>query len=589
MEPMKKFQPTLEHALYALALVIAAGLRFLHLGALPLSDYEATWALQALRIVQGLRPGIGPNPAYVHLTAILFFIFGTTNFLARFWPALAGCALVLAPWFLRGRFGRLAALAVAFGLAIDPGLVAMSHLAGGPMLAITLLVFTGLMWMEKRPVLAGVLAGLALLSGPSIWFGILGLVLAWAFAANIGKKVPAPVEETGGKAKRKPAAPEAPAKAAGPGRFFTDELRAALLWGVGTLLVGGTLFLLSPKGLSGFGASAWASLSGWWTVSDTQFWQPLLALPAYEILPLGFGIAGAVRGILKRDADSLRLAIWALVAFVLSLIYPGKQVSDLVWALLPLWALAGLELSHHFDFAGQNMWEFSATFALVIAVLVFGWLKLADLTTVDLSASTSRINIYILPAFLLLIFMALALAWTGWSRAIARLAGVWSFTVALTAFTVAMATGSAGLRQPLTAELWLPEPRTSRVDVLLKVASQISDLNRGYAEQLPLTILQVDSPALHWVFRDWKVQDVSDLAPDATPELLITPPGNVSLAVKYRGEGLPLYEHITWDQATASDWLKWIIYRQAPIARDDIILWVRADLMLDDQSTQPTP
>src|SRR5512140_3815728 len=92
---------TLEHALFALALAFAVGLRFLHLGALPLSNFEADWALQALRVTQGLRPAIGPNPAYVHLTAILFFIFGSTNFLARFWPALLGSALVLAPWLLR--------------------------------------------------------------------------------------------------------------------------------------------------------------------------------------------------------------------------------------------------------------------------------------------------------------------------------------------------------------------------------------------------------------------------------------------------------------------------------------------------------
>src|SRR5512140_2639974 len=156
---MKNFQPTLEHTIYAIALAIAIGLRFLHLGALPLSDAEADWALQALRITQGLRPAIGPNPAYVHLTAVLFAIFGATNFLARFWPALAGTALVLAPWFVRNRFGRAPAIILAFGLALDPGMVAMSHLAGGPMLAISFLVLAVLAWANDRRPLAGVFAG----------------------------------------------------------------------------------------------------------------------------------------------------------------------------------------------------------------------------------------------------------------------------------------------------------------------------------------------------------------------------------------------------------------------------------------------
>src|SRR5512138_3857470 len=104
---------------------------------------------------------MGLMTAYVPLTAILFGIFDATNFLARFWPALAGTALVLTPWALRGRFSRPTAILLAFGLALDPGLVAMSHLAGSPMVAITFVVLTVLAWVNRRRALAGVFAGLA--------------------------------------------------------------------------------------------------------------------------------------------------------------------------------------------------------------------------------------------------------------------------------------------------------------------------------------------------------------------------------------------------------------------------------------------
>jgi len=165
---------------------------------------------------------------------------------------------------------------------------------------------------------------------------------------------------------------------------------------------------------------------------------------------------------------------------------------------------------------------------------------------------------------------------------------VWGGVLALTAFTLAMSTGAAGVREPLTVELWQPEPRTGRLDVLLKVANQISDLNTGYTGQLPLTVLGVDSPALHWLFRDWQVQDVSALAPDATPEMVISSIDQLSLAADYRGEALPLNEVADWGHATRSDWLKWFVYRQMPILREDVILWVRSDLMLDSQGL-PTP
>jgi hypothetical protein len=623
---MKNRPLTLEHTLYALALGLAVGLRFLHLGALPLSDYEADWALQALRVVQGLKPALGPNPAYVHLTAISFFIFGATNFLARFWPALAGSLLVLAPWFLRSRFGRVPALVLAFGLAFDPGLVAMSHLAGGPMLAITCLVLTGLLWLDGHRLAAGFFAGLALLSGPSLWFGLLGLALTWVFTSLFEKKIPAlspraePVEakvEGPAQAEEKAAgeetgagfAPisieqsqsarteqsvalsrvEGPALSMSKGRNIRwEDYRGALGWGMGTLLVVGSLFILSPKGLSAFVMSFVEFLRGWWTLSDVPLWRPLLALPAYEILPLGFGIAGAVRGILKRDSGSILLGTWALVALVLAFIYPGKQTSDLAWALLPLWTLAAIELGHHFDFESCNRWELAGVITLVLTLLVFGWLDLANVTTRDLGTQDARMRLYLLAAVVLLIALSLLLVGAGWSSKVARLGGVWSGVLALAAFTFAMSTGAAGVREPLTVELWQPEPRTGRVDVLLKVANQISDLNTGYAGQLPLTVLGVDSPALHWLFRDWQVQDVSALAPDATPEMVISSVDQLSLAADYRGEALPLSEVADWDHATPSDWLKWLVYRQMPILRKEVILWVRSDLMLDSQGL-PTP
>ena len=69
---------TLEIALYLLAFALALALRLLNLGQSPLTDGEATLALQALQIA---RPGMaalvpGPYPAYIFLTGATFSIFG---------------------------------------------------------------------------------------------------------------------------------------------------------------------------------------------------------------------------------------------------------------------------------------------------------------------------------------------------------------------------------------------------------------------------------------------------------------------------------------------------------------------------------
>jgi len=109
--------------LYGLAFLIALGLRLVQLGALPLGNSEAASALQALGIVQGLKPALGPQPAYILLTAPLFFLYGGgTNFLARLVPALAGSFLVFAPLLFRQRFRSGAPVLFAFFLPLTPGL-----------------------------------------------------------------------------------------------------------------------------------------------------------------------------------------------------------------------------------------------------------------------------------------------------------------------------------------------------------------------------------------------------------------------------------------------------------------------------------
>ncbi|MEW6094470.1 MAG: hypothetical protein AB1531_10960 [Chloroflexota bacterium] len=588
---------TLEHALYALAFAIAIGLRFFHLGALPLSDYEADWALQSLGIVTGLKPALGPNPAYIHLTAILFAIFGASDFLARFWPALAGTGLVLAPWFVRGRLGRLPALVLAVGLALDPGLNALSRLAGGPILAIACLALTLVLWLDGRRAAAGLFAGLALLSGPSVWFGIVGLLLAWAVLHLLPSLIR---KGAGGAALSRRAEPvEALSKGevqpdetgagAGAGSVRSQGLKVALAWGLGTLFVVGSLLVFSMQGLAAFAKSLLEFLSGWVTLSDLPLGRVFLTLPAYELLPLAFGLAALVRGFIKRDAVSIRLSLWALAALLLALIYVGRQTSDLAWAILPLWALAATEIGRHFDFSGVNRWVAGGTFLFTFILLILFWLTLAGITIYDPLSVEVRLQWAFLGGILLVIVIAILLVGSGWTVNEARLGGVWGTLIPLLLFTLAMATGAAGVREPRTLELWNPEPRLGRADLVLKVANEISSLNTGYDAQLPLTIVGMDSPALRWLFRDWQVEEAEVFAPDATPELVITPFGmDLTLTAEYRGEPLVWREVGDWYNATFANWLNWFIYRQMPVLREDIILWVRADLMLDNQGL-PTP
>ena len=132
-----------------------------------------------------------------------FFIFGGgTNFLARLLPALAGSALVFAPVLFQGRLKPRPSLILAFFIALDPGLMTLAREAASSIFAITFLLFAWGFWINNRARLAGAFIALALLSGPSIWAGLLAFGISWAIrqgmeAMPAGRKQPAGEELIG--------------------------------------------------------------------------------------------------------------------------------------------------------------------------------------------------------------------------------------------------------------------------------------------------------------------------------------------------------------------------------------------------------
>ena len=119
---------------YWLAFLIAIGFRLVQLGASPLTDSEASLALQALHIAQGKASLLSPQPLYILVTSLFFLVIESTNFMARFIPALAGSALVFVPWFFREKLKPRPALILAFFIVFDPGLVALSRQSSGTIL-----------------------------------------------------------------------------------------------------------------------------------------------------------------------------------------------------------------------------------------------------------------------------------------------------------------------------------------------------------------------------------------------------------------------------------------------------------------------
>ena len=554
--------------LYFFAFLLAVALRFIQLGALPLTDIEATWALQALAIAHGGKILIGGQPGYIALTSLPFYALESTNFLARFVPAFAGSFIVFTPFFIREKLGERVALIAAFLLAIAPGLVAVSRQANGTMLAVTFGAFAWGLWQNGKIRWAGAFAGVALLGGASVWMGLLGIGLTWALAQNL-----IPAEDSDDLTESSPKHE----------RTRQEDLKIAAIFMGGAILLIGTRLLLSPNGLSAWLASLADYFSGWRFASGVPISRIFGGLLAYYPLALFFGGIAIWRAFKEQNRENIALSLWASVALILVVIYPARQVSDLIWATLPLWFLSATELNRYLRTPAFDRNETLGVFSLTVILLIFSWLNLASAGILPENTQFTSQHQYLLAGSIALLILSLALIAFGWSVEVATLGGVWGIILGLGIYTLGTAWGATGLRTPKGVEIWDSAPRVSQAGLLLQTVEEISTWSSGNAQILPITVSGVNSPALNWVLRNYNVTEVPSLDVTTAPELVITKQtDDVGLASAYRGQDFTWREEAAWEYMNS--WAKWIVLREVPLSSEKIILWARNDLFFDSQN-----
>lgn len=565
---------TIENVLWGLVLTLALGVRLLNLGSVPLSDPEAGWALQALSIFPGdanIEPvAPGAQPGYLALSGLLFALFGSSDGLARLLPALAGGLLCLGPYFFRDRLGRPAALIMAFGLALDPGMVAVSRLAGGPMPAISFGLLALGMLAAGRAVWAGVFFGLALLGGPAIWQGLLILAVAFLLERvlhKLGWLADPDGEETDTKSVSAPLV----------------NRQQVLISALVTFLLVGTLLGSFPGGLAAFGASLSAFLSSWATPQAVTIPQLLVILLVYQPLAVIFGLIAALRAWLEANPAARRLSLWALVALVIILIYPARQVSDLVWVVVPLWGLASIELGRYFRAGIESRWLVFAQAILIFLLLSMSWLSLAGLSQPGSDTGAYGLRIAVVFGLVLLAGLTTVLIGFGWSWTAAGQGLVLGVVAALGIYQVAGVWGSSHNRSTQVFAIWHPAPQTGENRLLMQTVGDLSSWSTGMVDQVDVTVA-VDAPSLRWAFRSYPravfIPEQQVFSLRESPSIVITrvTEQEPALSASYRGQDFSWWRYPAWQGAFPQPLPAWVAYRENPSFKEQVILWARADL-----------
>jgi hypothetical protein len=565
---MKLNRLTIEQALFALALLLAAGLRLFSLSQTALNDAEASLAIQSYQLLHGGLVSLAPHPLYILGTALLNFIFGASTFLARLLPATAGILLAFLPYLLRRQLGRRTALILAFLVALDPGLIGSSIQAGSPILGLTCVLFALAGWVLRRPVLAGICAGLALLGGPGIWPGLAGLGLAVWYLSSL------------------------PNLGADPQTFRWRQAGMAFL---ACLVLVGTLLMFVPAGINAAAASLPAYLSGWGQPGESPLLLVFGAFLVYGVLGLVLGLGDIVRGwIIERDGFTLFLTIWWGVALVLALVYPGRAVMDLTWVMIPMLTLAARQINRMSSIQASDRLAMAGQAGLVLLLL----LLVVNLTISWPNAEGSSANqvyrwIVFALALLLLVVESFLVGW-GWSLKIALSGLMWGVAALLALYSLSTGINAAGLSGHVSAELWRSGPSFTDADLFLGTVQDYTQWTPQLNQTPQIVVTGIESPAVRWTLRDFPGFQVDQaLSASAQPDLLITAENNsLAQTTAYTGQDFVLAREPAWDLIAPAEWMNWLLYRkvQEDVWRTtNIILWVRADRFPGSvgQSNQP--
>jgi hypothetical protein len=216
-----------------------------------------------------------------------------------------------------------------------------------------------------------------------------------------------------------------------------------------------------------------------------------------------------------------------------------------------------------------------ALFAIVI--LVSTWLNFTAAMSLQFTDPT--------PHWLLIVFMffflgmALILLTWGWGSKVAVRGIGLGVCVLMALFTLATAWKATGQESRPDQELWPAEPNFHEADLLLKTANEYSLWNTNNLNGMDLTVVGA-SPSLKWLFRNFtQASYVDSLQTDIAPSMVVTQDQKtLSLAGTYTGQSFVAAQAPTWSSLSISDWISWMIFRQAPVTKTNVVLWVRSDL-----------
>ncbi|NOQ38932.1 MAG: hypothetical protein GQ562_01305 [Anaerolineales bacterium] len=558
---------TTELFLYGLIFILAAALRLILLGRTPLVETEASWAYQAWQIWQGesIRPG--SLISYLSITKALFSIFGSGDIIARVWPALAGSSVIWVSFIIRDRLGRIPALILAAGLAIDPALVSLSRFAGSPVPALVFTLLAVVTFHHHKFKWSLIFLFLGVFSGPAFWMGavVLGITLLLSSTLKIlDAKQYFQTRILDIQKDRKSPLP-------GAWEFF---LPALVVVGIGSF------FFTQFQGLSAWITSFPEFLSGWISPSGVSSYKILAALIISNPLIIIFGGLGFISAWRNNDRIGKICALWFGVSLLLVLIYPGRQTEDLIWVVVPLWTGAVKELVR-IGQAVEFSWVTNTLSGMTAVLFVLNWLTFTGMILKQGNQKAILMQWGLIAASIALVLLAMTIVASEWGWPSAKKGLTVGLSGVLGIYLLSALAQGAYLQAGDPNSLWTKGSGSGQIDLLLDTIAEVSVAETGRQDSIQGAVINGNS-SLKWALRDLEKFEFYEVYNPgiATPVLITREIDNLQVPLTfYRGQDFVIATNPAGSAIFPEDWISWIAFRDGPIETEDIILWVRHDIL----------
>ena len=574
--PPIMYRVTVEQLAFAALTLVMLVVRLVNLGTQPLAPIEASTALRAWLVSQGLGPSLDVGiPALFSLETLTFYLIGAGpktwpqlgDAFVRIWPLLASVATLWVMYDWRRwagdrasrASGSLTALVAAALFALSPLANAFARRGDGVAfvllgMALAIAGWGRLQEGDRRGwTLAAVGLGLALISGPSGVSALLALVVIAVLSRHDAKNWPRPT--------------------------LIDGIVLLVV-----VLLGGTAFLthLRALGLTALNWSTW--LAAFDLAPRTWLWGLIrLVLDEPFLVPVG---VLATLWLLKRPGPARALGLAALIIMVVAVLQgPNAADTRAVAALLFTVPVATflLALVGRLDLRQP---ETSLYVVVLLLLLTVAFLYLLLSLQNQGSVYVTQMVVALAAAVVLAVLFGFFL---GRKTVLVHTAFV--LVIALFLFGLATARGLGfDPTPPGFAALYATDGRFGLRD-LATTLGDLSEMQKGERWALPVALVAGSSSddTLRWYLRQVPdLQVVHSVDSANAPPLVVAPGGlEVPLTDRYSGQ-----QFIAWDAWKLVDGdrrqtLSWALFRTAPwnLPTEKVVLW--ADTQLLTPATAP--